>query len=265
MKGLDAFRKLIPPTTMDIDIDNEQDQDQENEARTDDEISHEQEDDDNDEIEESDDEINLELSFANVKGIGLELMGFPKEDLLVLRDGTCICASFPTGYSQGGLNGRNGSSACSVISLIAGYYFTRNVFNFETELFSDVLPLYLGCMEMGNFIHDASGFLTVQEAIGRVPSLSISAADERNLYFSDLLEFIGNIERSQFLLVISGCSTVCVTRNEENYTLFDSHQRNGRGSLIVSTRSDNLEDVVKNIFWEKKDEIGYGQYIDVYW
>ena len=60
-------------------------------------------------------------------------------------------------------------------------------------------------MEMGNFIHDASGFLTVQEAIGRVPSLSVSAADERNLYFSDLLEFIGNIERSQFLLVVSGC------------------------------------------------------------
>lgn len=74
-----------------------------------------------------------------------------------LRPGVS-CWRLPSTMSQGAYEGRNGSNACSLISLLIGHVFYKTKTRFPTQLIG-ALPDHITaaicvCMEIGNRVYD---------------------------------------------------------------------------------------------------------------
>ena len=221
----------------------------------------EEQDADEEDEEETSDEF--EITHTMLKNVGDDLIDFSAMDCICTSNDDYRAINLPPRFCQSGLNGRNGSSACTVISVIAGYYFTKFTFKFQ-KLMEDILPLYVGCIEIGNFVHQTSQFLLVQEAITLLP-LSMSASWEENVFPCDLHLHIMQLKKSQFMVVISGCYSVCVVKNDNSASLFDSHSRNGYGALIVNVSLNNLKQITDNILVHNPEIPFYYCFVDIFW
>ena len=89
-----------------------------------------------------------------------------------LRPGVS-CWRLPNTMSQGVYKGRNGSNACSLISLLIGHVFYKTKTRLPTQLVAlpdHIITAVCGCMEIGNRVYDLcrhnlpSRYLSVQEA-----------------------------------------------------------------------------------------------------
>lgn len=67
------------------------------------------------------------------------------------------------------------------------------------------------------------------------------------------------------MIVVSGCYSACVVKDDNHVTLFDSHSRNGLGALIVCSSFDNLSPITDNILVEDPKVPLYYSFVDVFW
>ena len=195
---------------------------------------------------------NEGLDSRVMKDVGVELINFVASDCL-LRDGDggYSAVILPTEFSQSTLNGRNGSNACSVISVLIGYFSTTARVTSDTNLFNDIIPIFVGCMEIGNTIHDGPELLTIQDAMSLLPGLGMEISDERNCFLEQLpqhvKEQLGESD-SHFLAIITAGRTVCIAKESNSrLILFDSHQRQDYGALILRSKLNELDTMCRNI------------------
>lgn len=269
--GIQRFSSLISfdsltlkDSTFVIDKVRKNDVEQRNNAeQQNEEEQRDEEEEEEDETNDESDNDEFEITCTMLKNVGDDLIDFSLVECVCTSNDASRVINLPLRFCQSGLNGRNGSSACSVISVIAGYYFTKFSFKFE-NLIEDILPLYVGCIEIGNCVHQTSHFLYVHEAIALLP-LSMSSSWEENVYLRDLNLHIMRLEKSQFMVVISGCYAVCIVKNDDHVTLFDSHSRNGLGALIAHSSLDDLSPIIDNILVQNPEVPLYYSYIDIFW
>ena len=204
----------------------------------------------------------MDLTFENIHNVGIDLMDFQRNDCVTVKREKVYSILLPYGFSQGTLNGRNGSAACTVISLLTGYFFTR--FTTHVEDFQQLVSLYLGCMEVGNSKYRNGELLSVNEALDYLPSLSMDIVEETNCSIEGLSAAIESIVNSQFLVITSQARSVCIIRNPERFILFDSHQTKEAGALILSCPINGIDVLSENIIADKNDIICVN-YIKVFW
>lgn len=101
----------------------------------------------------------------------VELQPFPPLRSELIGENTYVWY-FPQDISESTFNKRNGSNACSFISILLTCLFKRKNMQIPEEgfLHSNVLQILCGCIEMGNQIYKISRdslpsrYLSVQEA-----------------------------------------------------------------------------------------------------
>eukprot|EP00111_Clytia_hemisphaerica_P010019 TCONS_00029297-protein len=197
------------------------------------------------------DQIDLELNMETVNSLGLDLLGY-------FELGQCTQGGnfviLPGHLSQGRLNGRNGSNACSVIAVLAGYFFST----FSSKInFHNSAALFVGCIETGNSLYDENQNLLVHEAIDLIP-ISLKIFEERNSFPKDLSNVIELLFlKSEIVIVTCNIQSVCLVRSsiDRKIYLFDSHQHNEMGPLIAWTEN-GIQDIIPQIpFKNDNDEI----------
>jgi len=117
--------------------------------------------------------------------------------------------SMPLMLSQSNINGRNGSTACTVISLLIGYTMLKSAFTGDEM--PECLKYFVGCMEIGNLIHGSGGLLTVPEALLVLPAdINLSMTNEQNSHIIGditlhqvVLKYLEK-EKKGFLIIVAG-------------------------------------------------------------
>ena len=182
-----------------------------------------------DEDDETTDEV---LSYSVLKEIGLGSMSSTVIDDCRSGNNSLI---LPHQISQCTLNGRNGSNACTVISLIAGCIVDQN----DHISYQESVPVYVGCIDAGNSFHEGPELLLLQEAIDIV-QFDVEIAEERDCFMKDLKETITLLfEQSKTIILTCRNLTVCLVQlSSKKVFLFDSHQHDDMGALIAWTKND---------------------------
>ena len=148
---------------------------------------------------ESDEENGLEIFLANseneqnisvgsIKNVGsdlIEKLNFSFAKCKQLHCNNIKCILLPYGFSQATINGRNGSSACTVIAVVTSYgMLSSKKFNID-----DAFSLFIGSMEIGNCLYTKSQFLTIFEAEKITdPYFEMHIKEEKNIFLSSLSE-----------------------------------------------------------------------------
>lgn len=156
----------------------------------------------------------------------------------------------PSPFSQGGLN--NGSSACTVISIISGFVFSQPNLELDLSLSSLTYP-YLGCIDLGNSIHTESHFLYVHEALTMLPMLELQIVKETNFYSeafsSGVIDLFTTVENSSFVTITFLSKSMSIVKLSSRYFLFDSHcHQPETGASIYTCMNEDL-DLMRN--WMK--------------
>ena len=90
-------------------------------------------------------------------------------------------------FSQSGLNGYEGSSACAVIAIATGCVFSRETVRRPLK---EMAKAFVGCIEFGNGVYQEADYLTPHEAIMLLPSHNISIHREKNWFLPQLQDEI---------------------------------------------------------------------------
>lgn len=164
-----------------------------------------------------------------LRNVGLEIMGTVEEEDCQTGENFII---LPPHLCQSTLGGRNGSSACTVISLITGCFINQN----DRISLKESLPAFIGCIEAGNSLHEGPEFLLVDEAIQLLP-FSATVNEERDCYKKDLETIVLQLfQNAKAIILNSNNSSVCLVKlSNQKVFLFDSHQHNNMGGLIAWT------------------------------
>ena len=67
------------------------------------------------------------------------------------------------------------------------------------------------------------------------------------------------------MVVLSGCYSVCIVKDDNGVALFDSHSRNGHGSLIVRVSLNNLKRITDDILINNLEVPLYYCFVDIVW
>ena len=153
-------------------------------------------DDDEDEDEDGDEEMeptakgNLGTSeTVDIIVTALEQTDSP-QSFNVQPESLCrgvTCWNFPVDASQGRYNGKNGSNACSLISLLIGYYFNLKKIPpppSHLNLSDNIRRVVCGCIEIGNRVYDIyrdslpSRYLSVHEAASVLENYFVASVSD---------------------------------------------------------------------------------------
>lgn len=189
--------------------------------------------------ENQDDSFDVQV----IKATGTELMGKFNFDLC--KDTTCSSHRsliLPPLFSQSDINGRNGSNACTVISLVTGYFVLSDKVLEEGFIADKVLSIFIGCMEIGNLLHDGAELLTVQDALVLLPHLSMEVYNERNCFRDSLsTTLLESFEtEKQFVVLICADRSISILFYKRIYYIFDSHQHDTMGASIFYSHDVQL-------------------------
>lgn len=230
---LDAFRKLSLQSEEDGVIDPSDDT-QKEECEEEEEGGEEEEDDERGLQIEALGNGDLE-EFANILD---EL-----DELAPLRSvslGEEVCAwKLPQQMCQSLFNLRNGSNACSLISLLIAYVLEKKNIQIPDQ---GVIPSYLvkilcGCIELGNRIYDncrdsiPNRYLSIQEALTLLPFTSISVEEPLPVRLEDehhlstiwgQLDLLTGTSRNFVNIIIDEKTSLCLF-HQVFYTLIRIH------------------------------------------
>ena len=161
------------------------------------------------------------------------------------------------------IGNRNGSSACTIISLLVGYSGCKRAYTIEdiSDMFDRVVPVFVGSMELGNILYEwnqCTGYLTPAEAIGLLPepmgfavkaeqSWLMSAGNLQKLYlFTE--QYIIQQPRN-FAVYISRGETKCIFPvGSLHLALTDSHSHSPYGAEIKTAKTEYLDQLLRSIF-----------------
>ena len=234
--GLIKFEGILP----DLEVDKD-DSDDDDEAGNDDDLVDEAEnesDDDPNELFETNRQEGGDDDEDEIEEVTLELVLSTGNEL---ADGKSCTADgnnffFPSDLCQARLNGRNGSSACTTISLLVGYFLPRVLTKGQTA----ILECFVGCIEFGNYIHGDQADTTVEESLKlkNLPEMSVTNLD--NTFFTNLFERLSGFQ-SRFIVVTGNGKSMCCVPHDGYFVFFDSHSHGDYGALVsVVTKQDDL-------------------------
>lgn len=139
--------------------------------------------------------------------------------------------------SQGAINGRNGSAACALISLLVGYASLQS----ESISNETATANFAGCMEMGNQLAEdnhVTDCLNFEEALVLLPAvMGINFVIEENVLagnceqFAEILQ--ANLNATTFGIVICNGKAYAVFKKLNTFFLTDSHARENGGAQIL--------------------------------
>ena len=134
-------------------------------------------------------------------------------------------------FCQSYINGRNGSNACTVISVLACYC----AINCQISDFDMLLSCYIGAMGHGNQLYDRlfHGFPMVTEVIDFVGEhVDVVLKEETNVNFDK--------NENEAMIFVANYKTVSLTRHGSNFRLFDSHCHGDYGGFVVIGNCSNI-------------------------
>ena len=178
------------------------------------------------------------------------------------------CWKFPKEISQGLYKGRNGSNACSLISILAGYALSlQNTAppDCNSSISSVFLKVLCSCIEIGNRIYDLcrdslpSRYLSIQEAASVLEmwfDMDVGINLPVRLKDHHVLSTIGGqlqeafVSRSSFVaFLILNEKTSLFYFTEGVVTYIDTHIHEPSGALIVTAGEKELNSFC-NAVWE---------------
>jgi len=174
------------------------------------------------------------------------------DDCLVGYNENCTYVFLPHSHSQSTINKRNGSSACSVISLLVGKFLSLSSILCKGFIFNNIFPVFLGCMEIGNIIYHEENLLSVKEAVSFMPdTVDLEITNERNCYpttlDSLLTEFMIDLSNGEFVVIVACERTVCCVFTDTHVYIFDSHVHEENGAAIHSFTKENMSSISKTL------------------
>ena len=196
-------------------------------------------DDDVDDNGEIDEELDSQLAIS----AGRELLSEEK----FKRTKSSII--YHTSVCQGQLNGRNGSVACTTISVVTGMLISSE--SLKEGLTAPHAKMYVGCIEIGNIYHGDNGFFFAAESMSLLPDgVELFMKEESNCFIHSLLPcLLKTFETDSFATITCENQTVCCIPSNGRLFFFDSHfhPRKNCGALISSIGMDNMSFNMKEI------------------
>ena len=187
----------------------------------------------------------------------------------------------PHGYSQGTLSRRNGSNACTVIALLAGYSVLKSKDDetFNQNNMAYMLPILTGSMEIGNVIHDSNDpslFCTVDEAIQILPgNMNLDIIEETNCSVTaespdtNSLEQViadwicSGSDQMGFIIIIQGGKSYCFVSTNRHVALLDSHATPPYGARVVFATSEQYRFLIDVFFSNQSQQLIYCAFVHV--
>lgn len=179
---------------------------------------------------------------------------------------------FPRNISQTYFNGRNGSNACTIISLIIGRFFSRSDIPYQNRgyLEDTWMNLFYASIKEGNILYDSIveelGVLDlsieeVNERLGTklniltvMPSLAVSfESDVKTATILYQLRQLVFLKRKQVVLFIHKRRTSSFLIYDDGNVIYtDSHAFGENGSLMIASTEHKLD----NLVYFLKDTLG---------
>jgi len=178
------------------------------------------------------------------------------------------CWKFPKEISQGLYKGRNGSNACSLISILAAYALSlQNTAppDCNSSISSIFLKVLCGCIEIGNRIYDLrhdslpSRYLSIQEAASVLEMwFDMDVGINLPVWLKDhhVLSTVGGqlqeafVSRSSFVaFLILNKKTSLFYFTEGIVTYIDTHCHEPSGAVVVTAGEKGLNSSC-NTVWE---------------
>jgi len=266
---LDAFRTLSLQCEEDRLIDSFDDT--QNEERE----GEEEEEGDEEEYEEDDERgLQVEASgngdLAEFATILDELDELDPLCSVSLDDDVCAW-HLPPQMCQSLLNQRNGSNACSLISLLIAYVLEKKNIEIPDEGFipSYLVKILCGCIELGNRIYDncrdslPNRYLPIQEASTLLPFTSISVEEPLPVRLEDehhlstmwgQLDLLQGTSRNFINLIIEEKTSLFVLI-PPSVLYIDTHSHSPHGAVIVKGPASNLRKFCRCV-WELEGHAG---------
>lgn len=186
-----------------------------------------------------------------------------------LAPGVCFWR-FPLDASQSRWKGRNGSNACSTISLLLGYFIqTKSIpipmcHSYPTELPAELIGAVCGCIELGNDIYDMcreslpSRYLSIEEAATAIHSwypcnlndpLPVRLVDshETSTLHYQLTMATANAENSSACIIINERTSLYHMDNQR-VMYIDTHNHDSFGAVVVVADVDNLQNFCHEVW-----------------
>ena len=166
----------------------------------------------------------VELDFNSMKEIGESYASQLSSSRAITRENFQVLV-LPCPFSQSGLNGDFGSSACGVIALATGTVLCT----YDSEDDRDIVKAFVGCIEFGNTVYQESHFLTVQEAVVLMEEYAnLVAQEERDCFVGDLQELLVKLISDRtgsigFVVMVYRNYSVCICKMNHTFYLLDSH------------------------------------------
>ena len=176
-----------------------------------------------------------------------------------------ICAwYFPPEISQSTFNGRNGSNACSMISILAAYFFARSRLEIPKGgvLSSEFVKTFCGCIELGNRMYDLcrhglpNRYLSIEEAAALLSFTDMSTAGPLPVRLEDEHELstvcgqLGTLSenRTYFASIVIDEKTSIFILSPPHVLYIDSHLHGIYGAVVVKGTYSNLSDFCKFVW-----------------
>ena len=221
-------------------------------------MAEEEEDDEADQERQEDGEAtNADPELQEFSRIVNELYDFPPLQSVRVSENICVW-QFPQEISQSTFNGRNGSNACSLISLLVAYIFSRKGIQIPHEgiLPNNLLRILCGCLELGNRMYDIcrdslpNRSLSVQEAAALLSFTDISVTEPLPVRLQDdhmlstvcgQLSNLGDDRPTHFVNIVINEKTSLFMVTPPNVMYIDTHFHGTHGAVIVKGTTVNLK------------------------
>lgn len=179
-----------------------------------------------------------------------------------------FCWRLPCTISQGTYKGRNGSNACSLISLLIGHIFCKTKTQLPTKqsaLPDDIIAVVCCSMELGNRVYDLcrdnlpSRFLSVQEAasvletwlsctVRNVLPVRLQDPHEKSTMSGQLKLAMASHDSSTSFLIINEKTSFFLTTSNEEVMYIDTHSHPSCGAVVVLSTLQQLSNFCKAIW-----------------
>lgn len=204
-------------------------------------------------------EISRELDIDLIKSLSSDLIeSTALQNCFFFEHADVIHVYLPLALSQCQINGRNGSNACSVISLLVGYFVTQSSVLMHGFGVNNIMPVFVGCIEAGNILYDCGGFLHVVEAMSYLPDhISLNVSDEQNCFVENISTTMAShlsiLHQYDYVIFVAAGKTICCVAEGGNVFVFDSHTHGEYGPSISCIPKDKIEQIVQCFNVESTD------------
>ena len=189
------------------------------------------------------------------------------EPVLAEDVGPVSCWRLPSHMSQGRYKGRNGSNACSLISLMIGYVFYKTktrIPSMQTALSDNIISVICGSMELGNRVYDLfrhnlpSRYLSIEEAasvldtwlecsVGNTLPVRLQDPHEMSTVSAQLSLAMASQDSSfSFLIMNEKTSFLFTTKKDVLY--IDTHSHSSCGAVVIVSESQNIVEFCKAVW-----------------